>query len=150
MDLAVSLIDRIDWSSFRCRTGPGSGVDDALNRLLGAADGAAARDAWWGLENVVFAQDDVFSVAEPVVDVLLAALSTQRPAHVKSLLLDLLFHVLHGSSVDDPSLPERCRSRAKLGTWLLVAEAASREGPARETVVEILEMVDVAAAELFS
>jgi hypothetical protein len=68
---------------------------------------------------------------------------------VKSLLLDLLFHLLHGESVDDPLLSERCRARARRETWLLVAEAASREGPGREMVMEILEMVDADIAALF-
>lgn len=149
MDVASALIDKIDWSGFASHTGSAAGVGDALKRLLGSPDAVAARDAWWGLENVVFAQDDIFSAAEPTIDVLFAALAGRPPAHVKSLLLDLLFHLLHGESVDDPLLPERCRERARRGTWLLAAEAASREGPSRETIVEILELVDADVAALF-
>jgi hypothetical protein len=149
MDITLALIGKIDWSGFASHTGSAAGVGDALRRLLGSPDAVAARDAWWGLENVVFAQDDIFSVAEPTVDVVLAALATHRPGHVKSLLLDLLFHLLHGESVDDPLLSERCRARALRGAWLLVAEASSREGQGREPVIEILEMVDADVAALF-
>jgi hypothetical protein len=150
MDVALVLLGAIDWSSFESHVGSAVGVGDALRQLLDAPDAGAAREAWWGLENVVFSQDDVFSAAEPTIDVLLAALAGRPPAHVKSLVLDLLFHLLHGESVDDPTLSERCRAKACRGTWLLVAEAASREGPGRETVVEILEMVDPSVAALFS
>jgi hypothetical protein len=149
MDIALGLIDKIDWSGFECQMGSATDVGDGLRRLLGSQDGVAASDAWWGLENVIFAQDDIFSVAEPTVDVVLAALATNPPAHLKSRLLDLLFHILHGESVDDPLLSERCRARALRGAWLLVAEAASREGGGRETVLEILEMVDADMAALF-
>ena len=149
MNVALTLIETIDWSRFESHVGSAAGVGDALRGLLGASDEAAARHAWRGLENVVFSQDDIFSAAEPTVDVLLAALATHPPAHVKSLALDLLFHLLHGVSVDDPGLSERCRARAGRGTWLLVAEATSRGPSGRATIVEILELVDVDVAALF-
>jgi hypothetical protein len=49
MDVALKLVEKIDWSGFVSHVGSAAGVGDALMRLLVAPDAVSARDAWWGM-----------------------------------------------------------------------------------------------------
>jgi len=147
MTLGEDLVGQIDWSGFSAHGQSAADVGSRLKQLLEAAGPAESRQAFQGLENVVFAQDNVYGVAEPVVDVALAALATERPAHVQLAILDLLFLVVHGGSVKDPGLPGRIRSRAQRGVWLL-ARVALESPRARAAVVEVLGLLDEDVARL--
>jgi hypothetical protein len=141
--IAEREIDRIDWSSYRELSGSADGVGQALRDLLAAQSPSHVTEPYWRLENHVFAQDDIYSSAEPAAAVLVAALLDERPPYVRAVIHDLLFVILHGWPADSEPDPEellaRIRARVKEGYWLLVNDAVSRR---MGGAMEVLELVD--------
>jgi hypothetical protein len=146
-DLGEAVIRWVDWSRYRVSTGNARQFGGTLLRLLRAASPDESREVWNGIENSVFAQDTIFSAAEPAIDVVLAALVADRPRHVKVALVDLLFLVLNGHSDEDPGLHDRCHGRALRGLWLLAREAAGAEEPVRDAVLEAMDLIDPTQTE---
>jgi hypothetical protein len=143
-DLAEAAIHGIEWGRYRIVTGTADQFGDALLRLLHCNAPEESREAWKGIENFVFAQDAIYTAAEPTIDVILAALAGDRPKHVKVTLVDLLFLILNGRSDEDPQLHERCLKRALRGIWLLAREAAVAEEPVRDAILEAMDLIDPA------
>jgi hypothetical protein len=146
-DLSEAFIRWVDWSRYRISAGNAAGFGDTLLRLIRAGTPDESREVWKSIENSVFAQDTIFSAAEPTIDAILAALAGDRPRHVKITLLDLMFLLLNGDSDEDHDLRERCHARALRGIWLLVREAAGAEGPIRDAVFETMDLIDPAQSE---
>jgi hypothetical protein len=147
IDLGEAAIRGADWSRYRISTGTAEQFGGTLLRLLRCGTPDESREVWNGIENFVFAQDTIFSAAEPTVDVILAALAGDRPRHVKVTLVDLLFLILNGRSDEDPDLHERCHGRALRGTWLLAREAAAEDEPMRDAFLEAMDLIDPVQAE---
>lgn len=112
-----------------------------LRVFINSGPGEAER-AWWNIENVVFSQDTIYGAAEPTVEVLLAALVDERPPLVRGWILEALFFLLKGGSQEDPLLPERCRTRARLGVWLLAREARIASGAERELILTLVSSLE--------
>ncbi len=115
--------------------------------LFRSATTADSEQIWWSFENVVISQDTVYGAAEETVGVLVAALADDRPRIVRSWIIELLFFLLKGGSLEDPSLPGRCRDRARPGLWLLAQEARVTSGPERELVLKVVASIDPSYAE---
>jgi hypothetical protein len=146
MDIGEAVIRSVDWSRFQISTGEATQFGSTLIQLLRVRNAADYAEVWPNIENVVFSQDDIFSAAEPTIDALLAALVDDRP-EIEGVLIDLLFLLLHGGSVEDPDLARRCRDRALRGTWLLVRVAATGSEGLRRAVLEVLDLVDPRQAD---
>jgi len=146
MDVGEAVIRSFDWSRFQISTGEATRFGDTLIRLLRISNTAEYEETWRDIENVVFCQDTIFSAAEPTIDAMLAALVDDRPAPIKSVVIDLLFLLLNGGSVEDPDLARRCRERAIRGVWLLVREAVSGSEGVSRAVLEVLDLVDSSQA----
>lgn len=86
--LAEALVHRVDWEQLPAGGGTGALVGGVLSDLFSAPGPVEAQRAFEGLESVLFAQDDVFGVAEPAVDVLLAGLASDPPEHVQVVAID--------------------------------------------------------------
>ena len=147
MNFGKGAIADVNWASFRVLRGTGDDLAKALIRFLQSENSSAGEVAWKDLENVVFAQDTIYEAAEPTVMVLLAALADERPVHVRGWIIELLFFLLNGGSLDDPGLAARCRARASSGVWLLAREARLSEGAARDAIVNVLRIIDPDVAE---
>ncbi len=147
MDIGEAAIQSVDWACFQISTGEASEFGNTLVGLLRSRDAAESEEIWRHIENFVFSQDTIFTAAEPTIDAMLAALVQDRPMHVKALIMDLLFLLLNGSSVDDRDLSRRCRERALRGTWLLVHEAVTGPAWIRQAVLEVLDLVDPGQAD---
>lgn len=146
-DLGEACIRWVDWSRYRISAGSAAQFGDTLLRLIRSGTPDESREAWKGIENSVFAQDTIFSAAEPTIDVIMAALAGNRPRHVKITLLDLMFLLLNGDSNEDHDLRERCHSRALRGIWLLAREAVGTEEPIHDAVFEVMDLIDSAQSE---
>lgn len=147
MDIGEAVIRSVDWACFQISTGEASEFGNTLVGLLRSRDVAESKEIWRHIENFVFSQDTIFTAAEPTIDAMLGALVEDRPMHVKTLIMDLLFLLLNGSSVDDRDLSRRCRERALRGTWLLVREAVAGPAWIRPAVLEVLDLVDPPRAD---
>src|SRR5580700_4554130 len=112
MDFGEAVAQSVDWSAYELMTGESTQFGDTLVRFLRSRDAAECQEAWRQIENHVFTQDTIYSAAEPTIDVVLAALVSDRPL-IKGMLIDLLFLLLNGSSASDPDLAVRCRLRAQ-------------------------------------
>lgn len=139
--IAESIIDDVDWSKFEIATGPAVAAGAALRALLLSSNVQEASDAWGGIEEFIFSQGTIFSAAEPTVSVMLAALAEDQPPWRSGRILDLLFYIVTASSLTDPSLPGRCRDRAREGIWLLAHWAHRHDGWARDNALEVIEAV---------
>lgn len=149
MDVGEATARSVDWPAFELMTGEATQFGDSLIRFLRSRDPAECQEAWRHIENHVFAQDSIYSAAEPTVDVVLAALVDDRPL-IKGMLIDLLFLLLHGSSSGDPDLADRCRRRALKGVWLLVRLAVTGSEATRGAILEVLHLLDPAQPEALS
>jgi hypothetical protein len=148
MSYGESAIEAVDWRNFKVLRGTGNDVPAALLALFRSTTNAEAEQVWWSFENVVFSQDTIYGAAEETVNVLLAALADDRPRLVRSWIIELLFFLLKGGSVEDPSLPGRCRDQACPGLWLLAQEARVTSGRERELVLKVIESIDPRRAGL--
>lgn len=140
--VAESMIENIDWAVFCASIPQAEAFAGALGALLGAEDSEAAEAAWWGIENFAFAQETVYELAVPTTDVLFAALIDRRSELVREWIVEVLYFITTGGSADDPTIPERCRDRARLGLWLLAREATVRCGPGRDRILDVIDSVD--------
>lgn len=138
--LAELVIRSVDWAELELFSGPADGFGESLAAFV-SPDSTATRDELWQtMENHVFAQDDVFSAAEPTIRVLLAALIEPRPGDVRIAVLDLLFLLVHAASFRGDELGRRCMAAAAEGGWLLVREALT-DGPGiRDGCLEVLDI----------
>lgn len=147
MNIGEAVIRSVDWPSFRVATGDASQVGDTLSALLRCRTTAEYDAVWPRIENVIFAQDTIYSAAEPAIDVLMAALADETPPETRNVIIDLLFLLVHGGSIEDPDLVARCHARARKGVWLLVREAARNSPGTRETILETLDLIDPPQAD---
>jgi hypothetical protein len=138
--IGILEIASVDWSAYDEFYGPATHIGNALHELLVSTDVESASLAWEKIEEHVFSQGDIYSVAEPTVTVVLAALADERP-WVIGQLLDLLFYIVRGASLSDPTLQGRVRSRAREGLWLLVRIALTSDGWIRDHVLDVIEVI---------
>lgn len=118
-------------------------VGETLLALLSARDPSEVESAYWGLENHVVVQGGVYDSAVPVTRVLVAALLEDRPLWVRISILDLLFQILSGATVEtspDCDLIEECKHIASGGLWLFVREFVGGPRDAARDVLECLEI----------
>jgi hypothetical protein len=148
MGYGESAIKAVNWRAVKVLRGTGDDLPAALLALFRSTTNAEAEQAWWNFENVVFSQDTIYGAATEIIEVLLAALADDRPRLVRSWIIELLFFLLKGGSLEDPSLPGRCRDQARLGLWLLAQEARATSGRERELVLRVVESIDLRHARL--
>jgi hypothetical protein len=139
--VALAEITSVDWSGYVEHDGPATGVGVALQDLLRSTDVESASAAWQRLEEHVFSQGTIYSVAEPTVSVMLAALTEEQPPWRSGRIVDLLFFIVSGMSPTDEALQTRCRLRAREGLWLLVHRALSQDGWARDNALEVIGII---------
>lgn len=145
---AAVEINSVEWAAYAETGGSASMVGAALADLLVSADKESASAAWVRIEEHVFSQGTIYSVAEPTVSVMLAALTEEQPSWRRGRIVDLLFYILKGSSEEEPELAALCMDRAREGIWLLVRCALAADGWGRENLLEVLELVDARRAEM--
>lgn len=138
---AGQLIACVDWSSYLECDGIATGVGAALHDLLSSSSVDEATGAWMRIEEHVFSQGTIYSSAEPTVSIMLAALTEDQPPWRSGRILDLLFFIVSGVSLTDPSLQARCRRRAVEGLWLLACWALAHEGWAQDNALEVIEVI---------
>lgn len=139
--IASQMIASVDWSAYLECNGPATGVGTALRDLLVSSDVDEATGAWTMIEEHVFSQGTIFPAAEPTVSVMLAALTEEQPSWRSGRIVDLLFFIVRGVSLTDPSLQARCRDRAREGLWLLARWVLTHEGWARDNALEVIEVI---------
>jgi len=148
MSVAEGLIDVLRWEDYSL-AGQGSAAPlaDAFRGLLSSGSGNQANQAWNKyFENKVFAQDTVYSAAVPALEVALAALTEERPKHVRFFLVELIFLLVNGEGEDD-QLTGCIRELAMSGWWIIAREAVRGWPAHRETALYILEALDADRAE---
>ncbi|WP_405056244.1 hypothetical protein OG474_26320 [Kribbella sp. NBC_01505] len=138
--LADAVIRSTDWASFELFNGTADGFGELLAAFIAADESRTADDLWDTMDNRVFAQDDIFSAAEPTIEVLLAALSEPRSRTAWIGILDLLFHLVQPASYRGDELGGRCLMVAAQGGWLLVREALASDALLRDACLEILDI----------
>ncbi|HEU0130307.1 MAG TPA: hypothetical protein VFQ85_04870 [Mycobacteriales bacterium] len=106
------VIRAVDWSRYEVLNGSAARLGSRLVEFVSDGPADDRRRKWELMENHVFAQDDIFSAAEPTTSVLLASLVDERPDHVRISVLDLLFHLVQAASYRDDELGRRCLQRA--------------------------------------
>jgi hypothetical protein len=147
LSVADLVIEAVDWSKYQLLGGTASRFGRQLAAFVAEGSVYERQELWEMMENHVFAQDDIFSAAEPTISVLLAALIDERPQHVRVAILDLLFQLIHAASYRDDDLRRRCLERASAGGWLLVREAIAGPGVVREACLEVLDIAAPDCAE---
>ena len=147
MGLGEAAIAAYDWNSYEVSGHSGEQVAVSLNRFINSRDSSHSRVLWWDIENVVFAQNTIYGVAAPTMEVLLAALADDRPMHVRNWIVELLRFLLSGGSSTDPDLVRRCHRRAVMGLWLLAREAQTQRTEERAAVLKVIALIDPDRAE---
>ncbi|MEI8411517.1 MULTISPECIES: hypothetical protein [unclassified Kribbella] len=147
MTVADVVIGAVDWSRYQLLDGPASRFGRQLAEFVAESPVDGRRDLWETMENHVFAQDDIFSAAEPTISVLLASLLDERPQHVRIAILDLLFHLVRATSYRDDDLGRRCLEKAAPGGWLLVREGLTGPGVVTEACLDVLDIASPECAQ---
>jgi hypothetical protein len=147
LKVADVVIGAVDWSRYQLLDGPASLFGRQLAEFVAESPVDRRRDLWETMENHVFAQDDIFSAAEPTISVLLASLIDERPQHVRIAILDLLFHLVQAASYRDDNLGKRCLEKAAAGGWLLVREAVAGPAVVTEACLEVLDIASPDCAQ---
>ena len=143
--LAQMEIQRTRWEEFREISGPAQEIAASLENLLASETPEEAEKRYWGLENHVVVQGQLYSSALPVVSVIMAGLCAEPSRHVRISLLELLFQIVSGESHEDevaagrPDLGDECRELARSGLWLLYREL---KYGASEAAMEVLEKIE--------
>lgn len=139
--VALAELASVDWSAYVEHDGPATSVGLALQDLLSSTDVESASSAWLRIEEHVFSQGTIYSVAEPTVSVMLAALTEEQPPWRSGRIVDLLFFIVSGMSPTDETLQARCRLRAREGLWLLVHRALTQDGWGRDNALEVIGVI---------
>lgn len=143
MGLGERAIEACDWSKYGvCPGGLGSSLPSAIAAFIGSNDAKEASELWMGIENLAFAQNTIYPAADPLVEVLMAALVDDRPREVRQWIIDMLRFLLTGANPDDPDLVSRCQERGRAGLWLLAREARDETGSGRADVLNIVSIID--------
>ncbi|SER88014.1 hypothetical protein SAMN04487983_102444 [Streptomyces sp. yr375] len=138
-------IARVPWQDYRASGDRSGAVADALRKLVDATTEDDAFGAYWGLENVVVVQGQLYSAAVPTVQVLLAALLDDLSPDARDLVLELLQQIVMGeadadeAALGDADLGDRCRTAARNGLWLVYRELGTRR---RETAEAVLDRIE--------
>lgn len=139
--IADVQVEAIDWSAYQECYGSASGIGGALRDLIHSIDVESGTLAWDRIEEHVFSQGDIYSVAEPTVTVVLAALAEQQLPWSLGRLLDLLLFVVRGDSLTDPGLRNRVKAKALEGLWLLTRIAVTSEGWVQDCVLDVIDVI---------
>ncbi|WP_433697308.1 hypothetical protein [Nocardiopsis sp. CA-288880] len=132
-----------DWSGFRTMTGDASFVPVCFMELVSQGSEDDAMDHYRDLENSVFVQGQLFEAAEPTMVLAMAALASDPPPHVRTVVLELIFQiangVAHGDVIGrgDLGLVQRRRDSARRGILVL------HRGSLRKTGEQALDVVDL-------
>lgn len=150
MGVGERVVDEFDWSAYGICGGSGAQkVRASVLKFINGESDAEARETWMEIENAVFVPHEIYTSAEPVVEVLVAALSDDRPRWVRLWIVEMLRFLLSFGSPEDPTLAERCRGRAAKAVWLLVGLAREETGGCREDVLEVLSLIDPDVQDLY-
>ncbi|MGW4215347.1 hypothetical protein ACWEIJ_45755 [Lentzea sp. NPDC004789] len=147
--LAERLIEAIDWGSYRQLDGVSAAdIGQILTSLLSSDPDMidATEDS---LENRIVPQANLYSVAEPAVSVLAAALAGPRPRWVRITVLELMFLILSGAPVANEvergngALLERCIARVRESLWLIIREGLT-DASCYGAALDVLDIADPA------
>ena len=134
------VIQSVNWAEFEVFDGTAAGFGLVLAEFVSDRSNASRLALWHTVENHVFAQDDIYSSAEPTILVLFAALIDRPTPPVRIAVLDLLFHLVQAASFRNDELGRRCGGQVVEGAWLLLREARSSHPAIAEAALEILEV----------
>jgi hypothetical protein len=143
--IARKELERHRWSLLRDACGNADHVATALAKLLDAANPEEAERLYWGVENHVVVQGQIFQAALATVPVLLAALVDPVPRHVRIAALELLYQIVSGQphhseiAQGNVSLLNDCREICREGKWLLYRELVHGERDSARDVLEAIE-----------
>jgi hypothetical protein len=140
LEIAEVVIGSIDWPTYTLFDGSAAQFGERLAEFIANEDAARQEALWQNMENHVFAQDDIFSAAEPTIKVLMASLVDERPRHVRLSVLDLLFHLVQAASYRGDDLGQRCLDEARQGAWLLGREAMRGSEFVKDACLEVLDI----------
>jgi len=150
IDFASVECSRIDWQKYEEIQGRADSIPAVLQALLSSSIENAEK-YYWGIENHVVVQGQLFSAAEPTLQVLIASLLNVRPRHTKIDVLELIFQIVAAafSEAEDEKYREmqrRIQLRALEGLWVFYGEL---NGEHSEAVGEILDLIDQSRLKYF-
>ncbi|GAA0648927.1 hypothetical protein GCM10010174_85500 [Kutzneria viridogrisea] len=144
--LAAIEIERYDWDSMPVMGDRSEQVPLNLFGLIAADSESAVEEFYWGLENVVVVQGQLFEAAPAVVSVLLASLVGELSPSARRMILELLFQLVSGESDEEaiergnPELGAACREQARLGISVLYSELYGHFSVAARDILEVVEV----------
>jgi hypothetical protein len=149
--LAERLIEATDWGSYRQLDGVSAADMGQILTSLLSSDPEMIDVAEDSLENRIVPQANLYSVAEPAVSVLAAALADPRPRWVRITVLELMFLILSGAPAaneverGNDALLERCIARVRESLWLIVREGLT-DASCYGAALDVLDIADPAGA----
>lgn len=144
--LGSAEANRYRWDRLRTATGVATDVPEILLNLLQADSEDDAELNYWGLENTLFIQGQLFEAAAPATSVVMAGLADGVHGDARVWVLELLFQMVNGVSHRDEAargladIGEDCRRRAREGLWLVYRELGHKwSHELARNIVEILD-----------
>ena len=152
--LATVELRRHDWAKFRVADNKPLDVPLYLEGLIGAESSDAAEAHYWGLENEVVIQGQLYNSAVPVTSVIMACLCDDLTRPARTWLMELLFQIVNGESIDDETefgnanLGDQCRAVAREGLWVLYRELHYGDVRAAKAILDVLVPVSNITEEI--
>ncbi|MBB1244436.1 hypothetical protein GL263_12815 [Streptomyces durbertensis] len=138
-------IERVRWDEFHTTGERSHEVPAALRQMLSGQSEDEVMEGYWGLENVVVVQGQLFSAALPTLEVVLAGLADDLAPDARDAALELAFQIVSGESDEEEvargnaDLGPACRRAAQQGKWLFYRELGTRRRKLAESVLELVE-----------
>jgi hypothetical protein len=156
MDKFIEIeLQRTNWEQVLEASGPATNIPIALREFLTSKDAEECERAYWQLEGNIVVSGHVYEAAFYAVPVLLLALlKKDRPEYVRVWILELLFQIVNGYSLDEDKVDyhERCITAAREGLWILydnyIDEILSTEKDGFDLIVRIIKLVEVDQSRL--
>jgi hypothetical protein len=152
---ALIELERHDWSRYRDvrafleePTVSSAYIPQAVRGLLQSHSADDIQHWYWQIENHAVVQGSTYQVAEHLITVLVAALNDLEGCAVRASVLELIFQMVAYNpaseevNIGNTDLTERCRMRAREGTWEFYKILINGEVGESESARNILEVIE--------
>jgi hypothetical protein len=149
MDSLPMAIAKVPWKEKKVAYGKADKVPDALVGLL-SDDEAIRKRSYWGLDNVVVLQSDLYEAAYFVVPFLIRMLRERVP-HGRDLVYNLLYEIANGHTLptvkcrtmegDEIGLRDACLREVNKGTAIFTRDLSDENPLIRSKAAELLELL---------
>jgi hypothetical protein len=136
--LSDSVMESINWNKYNLISGSAANFDEKLRSFIWESDESKRKSLWFEMENNIFAQEDLSTSAEPVIQVLYASLLDGLDSLNFGWVIELLSFISRLAFEDDSPTSLRCQNVLHGGVWLIIGFYNNSTGFEKDSLEELL------------